>query len=282
MSVEILAPGVYSTIQDQGRFGFRNIGVPVSGFMDKTSAKLANSLLNNELDAAVIETLGMGLKLKFHQRTYISICGAQCDITINQNPVSQNSVLEVRQNDILHFGKVQKGIWCYLSIAGGFQAEVVLSSRSFFQGITKKSKLEKGDRIKTLSSTQPILNRTKVKPQSRSIDNPIEVFKGPEFNSLNSQTQSYIANSSFQVSKAINRMAYKLEKDHKLSAKEIITSPVQPGTVQLTPSGELIVLMQDCQTTGGYARVLQLTEQSLSKLAQIGSGESVEFLLIEF
>ncbi|HPI96324.1 MAG TPA: allophanate hydrolase subunit 2 family protein, partial [Gammaproteobacteria bacterium] len=95
-------------------------------------------------------------------------------------------------------------------------------------------------------------------------------------------TQSYIANSSFQVSKAINRMAYKLEKDHKLSAKEIITSPVQPGTVQLTPSGELIVLMQDCQTTGGYARVLQLTEQSLSKLAQIGSGESVEFLLIEF
>ena len=108
----------------------------------------------------------------------------------------------------------------------------------------------------------------------------IIVFKGPEFGSLSKRMQEALFKGEITVSSISNRMAYVLDHSYSFKAKEILTAAVQPGTVQLTPSGKLIVLMRDAQTTGGYARILQLTENSMNTLAQRRPGESVCFQLM--
>ena len=116
----------------------------------------------------------------------------------------------------------------------------------------------------------------KVRFYSSYFESPIlKVTKGPEFSKLSLEQQELLCSQNFEVSKHNNRMAYQLLPLFHNSLDSIFTAPVLPGTIQLTPSGQLIVLMKDCQTTGGYPRVLQLTEESINILSQKFTGASV-------
>ena len=278
--IEVISAGIFSSIQDQGRFGSRNIGVPVSGAMDLYSANLANALLNNSLESAVLETTVIGPVLHFLNDTFISITGAVCPIELNGIPIPNNCVHKVNATSTLSIGRVQNGMRTYLGIAGGFQTKKVLKSRSYYHGITKNKQIRQGDLLKTSLKFKKIINRAKVKTKLSHLNqHAISVTYGPEFNRLEKQTQDKLLTSQFILSNQSNRMAYRLDKYQRISAAEIITSSVQPGTVQLTPSGELIILMRDCQTTGGYARVLQLTENSINQLAQKSAGSDIKFVV---
>ncbi len=282
--IEVITPGIYSSIQDQGRFGFRNLGVPLSGVMDSNSANLANALLNNHQKCAVLETTFVGSILKFHQETFIAITGANCSIKINNKSIALNTTHKIYQNDILNIGKSTLGVRNYLAVSGGFKSDLVLNSRSFFTGISERQTIQKGEYIKISKTTAPIINRTKIKPRSfDSKPQSIKVKKGPEYDLLDKKSKETLLQKQFNISTLSNRMAYQLEPyslpKNSLKADEIITSSVQPGTVQLTPSGNPIILMRDCQTTGGYARVLQLTESAINRLAQKRPNESIYFTL---
>lgn len=276
--VEVISAGIFSTIQDQGRFGYRNIGVPVSGAMDRNNSDFANALLNNDYKCAVLESTIIGPSLLFHQDTFIAVTGAECDLKLNHQSVCINKVIYIKKGDILSFGKVNTGVRNYLAVAGGWQTPVVLGSRSYYPEITNELQIHSGDRLLISLQVDKIINRTTVKFNSSQVkNNVLQVTIGPEFNLLDNRSRHNLISQSFKVSPQSNRMAYKLNHGTKLAAKEIITSSVQPGTVQLTPSGELIVLMRDCQTTGGYARVLQLTENAINHLAQKSAGKKVLF-----
>ncbi len=278
--IEVISTGIYSTIQDQGRFGFRNQGVPISGVMDSSSANLANALLNNKESCALLETTIIGPILKFHQNTFIAITGANCLLKINGNPVCLNTVHEIYKGDILNIGKATSGVRNYLAVSGGFQNEFVLNSHSYYIDISKNSTLIKGEHMTISKPSSAILNRTKITPlYFNSKKHSLEVNKGPEFDLLDEQSKELLFQNKFRISPQSNRMAYQLDQVQRLSAAEIITSSVQPGTVQLTPSGKSIILMRDCQTTGGYARVLQLTEQAINQVAQSRTTESINFTL---
>ncbi|MCF6317909.1 MAG: biotin-dependent carboxyltransferase family protein [Proteobacteria bacterium] len=280
--IEVITTGIYSSIQDQGRFGFRNIGVPVSGVMDSFSANLANALLNNHKQCAVLETTFVGPVLRFHQETFIAITGADCLPKINDKPICLNSAHKILKGDILNMGSTITGIRNYLTVAEGFQSEFVLNSRSYYAGITENQTLIKGEFIKTPKLNRPIINRTKTTPRNTcSKQQSIEVKKGPEFNLLDKKSQKLLFREKFKISSQSNRMAYQLEPEPHgfLETQEIITSSVQPGTVQLMPSGKPIVLMRDCQTTGGYSRVLQLTEKAINQISQKRPNDFVFFTL---
>ncbi len=164
---------------------------------------------------------------------------------------------------------------------GGFNSPLILKSRSYYQGVTEQTKLSKGDVLLINKVTKLIVNRARIKIDPNHFDTQhIVVSKGPEFELLPEQTKTALLSQKFNISSQSNRMAYRLSHGNdNLQAQEIITSSVQPGTVQLTPSGALMVLMRDCQTTGGYARVLQLTEQSINRLAQKTATDSIVFEL---
>jgi len=277
--VKVIAAGIYSSIQDSGRFGFRKWGVPIAGFMDSQSALLANLLLNNPPNAAVLEMTLKGPILTFEQEALICITGADFRPILDQRAIPLNKVTLVPKGSRLKIGTALSGLRCYLAINGGFDTDIKLGSRSFYQGITKFSKIQKGDVLPFQKSVpSPTPSNTSVRIQQDFSTNPkIPVTKGPEFDHLPPNIQQQLLHRSFTISNESNRMGYRLKTDTNISAPGIITSSVQPGTVQLTPSGQLIVLMRDCPTTGGYARVFQLTEQGICRLAQKRGGERIEF-----
>ncbi len=278
--IKILSTGFYSSIQDAGRFGSRHLGVPVSGCMDLYSFNLANALLNNSSDCSVIESTFIGPTIKFLSPTYIAITGAQCHLLLNSKPIQINTVLQICKGDILQIGKTIHGCRNYLSIIDGFDCEIILDSQSQYNGLTKSSTLQKNQIIVINKTSRTIKNRTTVKlSQNLFTHEKLVAFKGPEFCLLTDELKHKIFSSNFNLTSQSNRMAYLFKQDIPYGINDIITSSVQAGTVQLTPSGKIIILMRDAQTTGGYARVLQLPEQSISQLAQLPFNKKIKFSL---
>ena len=280
--LKVLKSGFFTTIQDKGRVGFASVGVPISGAMDQFSADLANRILNNSANCAVLEiTLG-ACKFKFTKTTTICISGGDFSPTINNIAISLNKRILIHPNDILSFGKINYGIRCYLAVKDGFLSEKKLNSRSFYPNITKDFLLRKGDCIPYKEIENVIeTSKASIKINQNHFTNLfIECYKGPEFDLLSDHQQKQILDTFFTVSKDNSRMGYKLNEVLTNNLAQILTSSVLPGTVQLTPSGTLIVLMRDCQVTGGYPRVLQLTENAINQLAQKTTSAAFQFLLI--
>ena len=278
--IKVLKEGLFTTIQDIGRFGYKNIGVPVSGSMDQTSAKLANLLLGNDESSAVLEMTLVGPTLEFMNDTYISITGADMNPSLNKQKVLQNKPLFVNKGDILYLSHSSNGMRSYLGIKGGFNSEKKLGSKSFYRGITKREKLIKNDKIKFAKVTSsPMKMNKSINDFKINRKNKINVFKGPEFDLLDSNSKDIIFNTNFTIG-VNNRMGYNLVEPIENSISSIISSPVMPGTVQLTPSGRLIILCRDCQTSGGYPRVLQLDKSSMDSLSQKTIGETIKLKLV--
>mgnify|MGYP005990213267 CR=1 FL=1 len=278
--IKVLEPGVYNSVQDLGRIGFAKKGIPKGGAMDLVATKMANAILKNDVSNAVIEiTYGLG-EFKFTIDTYISLTGANYTPMLNGVTIKMNSIIAVKKEDVVSFGKRKYGARIYLAVKGGVQTEKIFNSRSFFQGITSKIRLGKGDSLQIKSPEKPIGKmHSKVKLSKASCDlQELECFKGPEFEKLNlAQKKSLL--QLFTITTDNNRVGYRLKEIILNNLKPILTSAVLPGTVQLTPSGRLIVLMRDCQVTGGYPRVLQLTNESIDKLAQKMTNENLKFVI---
>lgn len=272
---------MYSTIQDMGRFGYQEFGVPYSGAMDSYAAKIVNLLLGNDVNAAVLEMTMTGPTLQFDCSTVVCISGAEMSAKLNGLSIENNKLIAINKGGILSFGKLKLGLRAYLGVLGGFKTETVMKSRSMYPGITLKSTIRKNDLLPIESKTLGNLHKNASMSVNREYiqSKTIDVYKGPEFDKLSKEAQKRLLNSEFSISNNNSRMAYQLQEVLKNNLEPIITSAVMPGTVQLTPAGKLIVLMRDCQTTGGYPRVLQLKASALNILAQKFTGQKIRFNL---
>jgi len=279
-NILVLSSGLQTTIQDLGRKGYRSYGVPISGAMDKYSAILANKLLNNGEELPVMELSQMGPKILFEDDTLIVITGADISPELNGSSIQLNFVYKVKASDILNFGKLKYGNRSYLGIKGGFLTENKLNSYSFYKGITEKEIIKKGDRLKIAKyNVEHDITSSKLKVRESHFNtSKIEVTKGPEFNRLTKEQRELIFSEKFEIDVLNNRMGYQLKSNFPpIKKSEIITSITIPGTVQLTPSGKLIILMRDCPTTGGYPRILQLTDMGINQLAQKKTNDLFKF-----
>lgn len=280
--IEVVDPGFFSSIQDLGRYGYRSYGVPTSGALDIIALKQANMLLQNEANAAVIEMTLVGAKFKFLVATTISITGANMSPTLNDVPVTNNRRIAITPNDIVSFGKALKGVRCYMAVVDGLQVKHVLSSRSYYNVIAPTYKLKKNQLlpINAIEKQERASSNYVTFNNSYLDTNTLIAYKGPEFHKLNNTQKQVLQQNTFTIS-TNNRMAYTLEEALPNTLSGIITSSVFPGTIQLTPSGKLIILMNDCQTTGGYPRVLQLTANAITVLSQKRSNDSIFFNVLE-
>lgn len=278
--LKVLKSGFFVTIQDLGRFGYRDIGVPVSGAMDAISVKKANLLLENDPNDAVMEITMTGPTLQFEEPTYICLSGAHIAATLNNQPVENYQVVKVNKGDILSYGRLDDGFRAYLAVKGGFQTEMVLGSRSQFVPVTLKKRLKDGDEVNygEIHSYDPIISEVKIEEHFHK--DYLEVHKGPEFSLLSDEQWAEVFSKTFTVSKENNRMAYQLSELITGHSHSMLTSGTLPGTVQFTPAGRLIILMKDGQTTGGYPRILQLSEDSICTLAQKKLGDKLTFKLM--
>ena len=280
--IAILHPGIYCSVQDQGRFGHTKIGVPQAGCADAYAAKMANALLkNHEKDALIEITFGQG-EFKFTSDTYICLTGGDFSPKLNGKLIKMQSVYFIKKDSVLSFGKRVYGARVYLSVQGGIQTETVYGSRSFFDGITQQ-KLGKGAMLPIL----PVKERTETSLSKVRVTDKhfttlyLPCLKGPEFFKLNQEQQRKLF-TPFSISDDNNRVGYRLKESLENNLSSILTSAVLPGTVQLTPSGKCIILMQDCQVTGGYPRILQLSEIAIARVSQKISGDEIQFIVEDY
>ena len=275
--IKVIQTGLFTTIQDGGRHGYRNIGIPTSGFMDQENAWAANIIVDNDREESLFEITLTGPTLIFNGNYVISLTGGDFNPLINELPVKMYQPINVKLGDTLKINNTKNGARCYLAISGGIDVKSIFGSKSFFSNISESYYLRKGDEIKiSNNSNSKILKKNKFKFKLKK---SMDVFKGPEFDLLSIKVKKMLFKNEFTI-RTNSRMGYNLEEKVQIGIKSIISSPVMPGTVQLTPSGKMIILHRDCQTTGGYPRILQLNKSSLNHLSQIKSNEKIKFSLI--
>jgi len=280
--IVILHPGIYCSVQDQGRFGHTKIGVPQAGCADTCAAKMANVLLkNHEKDALIEITFGQG-EFKFTSDTYICLTGGDFSPKLNGKLIKMQSVYFIKKDSVLSFGKRVYGARVYLSVQGGIQTKTVYGSRSFFDGIAQQ-KLGKGAMLPILPIQKYADNNfSRVRVSEKHFTTIyLPCLKGPEFFKLNQEQQRKLF-TPFSISDDNNRVGYRLKESLENNLSSILTSAVLPGTVQLTPSGKCIILLQDCQVTGGYPRILQLSEIAIARVSQKITGDKIQFILEDY
>ncbi len=285
-SIIIENPGLLSTVQDSGRFGYQRYGMPVSGAMDVLSLQLANLLVGNNPDAAGIEATVSGPAVRFASAGFVAVCGADMGANINGKPVESYKAHKVKADDLLGFGPLQRGCRAYIAFSGGLNVPQVMGSRSTCLpasvGGHHGRPLQQGDII-PLGKSKHRIPRISIPELLLTASNSEMYFRiipGPEVKSLSSAGVVSMLTSSYTLSEQSNRMGYRLEgRQVKLSGPggNIISSGIAPGTIQITGNGQPIILMADRQTTGGYARVAVVASVDMSRLAQLRPGDSLSF-----
>ena len=284
-SATILRTGPGTSIQDQGRIMGSKFGIPTSGAMDQRSFQWVNHVLQNDPSDAVLEISQPGFSIRVEALALISISGAKAVVRVNSKLEENPSLLSLQKGDILEIGQFLSGSRVYLGIKGGFQSADWLHSRSFFAPLTGQSMLKKGELLsfRTLESSSFYSTQAKPRWKTNWFEIPeIEAFKGPDWELLSDKQKEMLLKTEFHISKLSNRMGIQMEELVENRLPELPTNPVFPGTVQLTPGGKLLILMKDAGVTGGYPRILQLPENSISQLAQKNQGNAIRWVLKDF
>jgi biotin-dependent carboxylase-like uncharacterized protein len=283
LNFKVVKTGPGTSIQDLGRNGFSEFGVPYSGALDKRAFRWTNHILRNQEGAPMLEIMQPGFKAKFESPTLICLAGASASCTLNQIPIYGQGLIPIQANDVLEIGKFEQGSILYLGIKNGFQTEKILDSQSWYSGISPTSMLQRGDNL-SYSPVEPHIfeSNSKAKWNSDFYDSElIEVYAGPDWGLLDLEAQSAIYEHKFTLSSLKNRMAIQLEEWILNSIPELPTAPVFPGTVQLTSGGKLLILLRDAQVTGGYPRILQLSESAISLISQKKPMQKIRFSFLK-
>lgn len=279
--IEVIDPGRHSTVQDLGRPGWERIGVPRGGAADWFAAAVANRLVGNQHEAAVLELTESGPTLMFHEEATIAIAGA----AMLQHPfhgVPNWRTHRIAARTVVPLGRLGPGLRAYVAVRGGVDVPVVLGSRSLCErgafGGGFGRPLRRGDAL-------PIGNMTSGEAMARwpaghrgPLTGPwdVRVIAGPHLDAFPSGTLDRLAAVACRVTPAIDRMGLRIETPGlRLRGEEILTTPVTAGSIQVTPSGQLIILLVDHPTTGGYPVIATAIHADLPRLAQARPGDTI-------
>lgn len=284
MTLLIRNPGILTTVQDLGRVGSRSLGINPNGVMDRTAARLINILLGNDENEAVLEMHFPAAEIEFNVECSFAIGGADLSANLNENPVTNWSSFTARKGDVLRFTKPLSGTRAYFAVKNGFAIDEWLGSRSTnlvaAAGGFEGRKLKSGDRI---DLREPgVVNPHTIGPSilpKYSRFPTVRVVASGEFDLLTAISERTFLNDGFTITKHSNRMGYRLSGPslHLLHKKEMVSAAVTFGTIQLLPDGQLILLMADHQTAGGYPRIANVISADLPLLAQLGPNDGVSF-----
>jgi antagonist of KipI len=295
MSLRIIKPGILDTIQDGGRYGYQHQGIHPGGSMDRFSARLANALLGKFPDGPVIEIHFPAPQIRFEIPTVIALTGADFSPVINGIPVPLDHPIAINSKSNLQFSHLEIGARCYLSVLHDFKIEKWFGSYSTNvtagAGGYNGQPLRKDDRIE-FSGSYDVSDLLKGKDfhvlpwkANDVVDtrNEIECLMGNEWNWLTKEAQQDFLQNWFLISNEADRMGYRLNGAPLAMSRQdqLVSSAVTFGTIQLLPDGQLIILMADHATTGGYPRIANVISAHLPILAQKKPNSSIRFKMVD-
>lgn len=278
-TVTVMRAGALSTLQDRGRVRYRHLAVATAGALDADAAALANRLVGNAPECAVIETTLDGVTLRFDLPAHVAVTGADCAVTVDGRPAGRTVAVAVRAGQTLDVGAAIAGVRSYVAVAGGWEVEPVLGSCSYdtLAGIGPPP-LAAGDVIAIGAPTvPPALDTVPVRPLAGAVEVPVGV--GPRRDWLSTAAIERLSSTAWSVTPSSNRIALRLAGPplHRIETAELPTEGLVAGAVQIPPDGQPVVFLADHPTTGGYPVVAIVPAASRSCLAQLRPGDTVRF-----
>ncbi len=301
MSLTVLKPGLLTTVQDLGRFGYQQAGLVVGGALDAVALRTANLLVGNPETAAGLEITLRGPHLRLLADTLLALTGADLGASISGQPVPLGRPVAVRAGTVLAFDKPTASGRAWLAVAGGVAVPPVLGSRATYLraalgGLGGRA-LRAGDELPVgewSAAAQRLFNQLQptaaggVAARWHVAQEPlaspgaplvVRALPGPEYEQFSPASQRAFWAESFTVTPAADRMGARLSGPplERLASAELLSSAVTFGTVQVPAGGQPIVLLADCQTTGGYPRLAQVITADRGRLAQALPGAQLRF-----
>jgi antagonist of KipI len=285
--ISVSNPGLLTTIQDVGRTGFRAFGMPAAGAIDLRAFAIANLLAGNRPGAAALEMTLLGGTFRFEREAYVAISGADMRPKLDGAPVAGWSAFPVRAGAVLAFGSASDGCRTYLAVHGGVDVPPVLGSRSTYVrgqigGLAGRALMAR-DSLSIAAADSPPPARERRVPSElvprRQAQIRLRVLLGPQDDRFSSEGVTTFLESAYTITNRNDRMGYQLEGPiiRHANGPDIVSDGLLPGAVQVPGSGMPIVLMADCQTTGGYAKIATVIGPDLPELAQARRGDAIHF-----
>ena len=284
--LRIEKPGLLTTVQDLGRWGYQDRGVPVAGPMDLYSHRLANLLVENEPEAATLEATLLGPTIVFESSALFAVTGAEFSPALDGTTVPMNAVTGADAGSCLTFGARHRGARAYLAVAGGLLVTPILGSRSTHlvsrMGGVDGRPLRSGDRLEV--GTPSGSPRRRLRDRAPVLTLPeggarVRVLLGPHHEYFDAVTLARLTSMRYRVSAQSDRMGYRLEGPPLMAARreELISDAMPLGGVQVSQSGQPILLMADHATTGGYPVVATVITADVGVAGQLAPGDWIEF-----
>jgi biotin-dependent carboxylase-like uncharacterized protein len=290
--LEVIAPGPYMTLQDSGRTGYQDVGVPTSGPLDRVSFRLANALVGNSPGTPAFEMLLQGPTLRVAAdsvRVALAGCGGSIDVRSNPpRRIPAGRSVRLVRGEVFRIGALGDSVCAYLAIEGGPAVPNVLGSASTYVrggiGGFEGRRLAAADRV-PLSAPQAELRSERALCQSiqLALDQPIRVIIGPQDDYFTEQAIRTLLSSAYTISPQADRMGYRLQGPVLEHAKgyNIVSDGIVTGSIQVPGSGQPIVLMVDNQTTGGYPKIATVVSADIPVLARRKPGRTVRFEAVD-
>ncbi|WP_037341827.1 biotin-dependent carboxyltransferase family protein [Salinicoccus luteus] len=280
MVLKVKNPGLYTTVQDLGRYGHQAEGFSPAGAMDYRAFMLANQLLGNDGNAPGLEMTFRGASFEVMQDTVIAAAGADMALSIDGTPFSIGVPIPVFKGSLIEFGAAENGSRTYLAVSGGIKVELVLDSasthvRSGIGGYRGRT-LEVGDVIgigDAASAPRPY------RISAIEEEEAVRVIPGQQYDRFNEEMREKLFGEGYTLTKDCDRMGYRLDGPELVAegGHDVLSEPTQLGSIQVPKGGKPIVLLNDRQTAGGYARIGTVARVDIPKLVQKHPGDTVRF-----
>ena len=286
MAIVVSKAGMLTTVQDRGRWGYQSRGVPVAGPMDPVSHRLANAIVGNPPDAALLEVTLLGPELAFDDEHAVAVAGAVFEFTIDGQPAAMNVRSVVPAGGRLRFGSRRRGARAYLAIEGGIAVQPTLGSRATHvisaMGGFEGRPLRAGDRLPIGDRSQT--RRARTAPAAPIVPLPqssarLRVLPGPQQTLFAGDAIDVLQSAPYVVAQNSDRMGFRLEGPRLTHAgsADIISDATPLGVLQVPASGQPILLMADRQTTGGYPKLATVITADLAVAGQLAPGDAIAF-----
>jgi len=285
---KIISPGLLTTVQDLGRYGYQKYGMTPAGAMDPFAIQVGNLLLGNDIGEAALEINYLGPTVEFLEDTIVAITGGDLSPVVDGNPLPMWEVVCIKKGQVLSFGQIKNGCRAYIAVAGGIDVPVVMGSKSTFLrgkiGGFKGRQLLAGDIVCSGNLPARAWKRLGNRLPEKLIPcysgkESLRVVMGPQDDYFTDTALKTFLTSTYTVSIKSDRMGYRLEGpelEHKDTA-DIISDGVPLGAVQVPGDGKPIILLADRQTTGGYTKIATVISVDIPALAQLKPGDSICF-----
>ena len=288
--VHVITPGLLTTIQDEGRWGYQSSGVSVAGPMDPCAHRVVNALVGNARSAASLEITLVGPELNFEDERVVAVGGAEFDVTLNNQPMPRNAACVVPRGASLRFGARRRGARAYLGIEGGIAVRAILGSRathviSAMGGLDGRA-LKAGDRLPLWERRRAGgLTRAALPRAVEGSDQPtiLRVLPDADHESFTSDVLEALQSGPYVVRQASDRMGFRLQGPvlaHS-GGVDVISDATAFGALQVPTSGQLILLMADRPTTGGYPKVATVITADISAAGQLTPGDAIIFVVCD-